>query len=105
MHIGDFEKVVLAGESLLVDLSAIKLRGFTNNQLISCTNQFGTSLSELDGFKNPVTTGLTLHLQVSVEHIKLSYAGLHICTAFLETPPFLDNISDTNNATITVKSK
>ena len=107
MHIGDIKKVVLAGESLLVDLSAIKLPGFTNNQDISCTNQFGTSLSELDGFdypENSVASGLTLHLQVPAEHVKLSHAGLYICTAFLETPPLLDNISDTDNTTIIVKS-
>ena len=106
MHIGDIKKAVLAGESLLVDLSAIKLPGFTNNQRISCTNQFGTSLSEIDGFdypENPDATGLTLYLQVPVEHTKLSHAGLYTCTAFLETPPLLDNILDTVNANITVK--
>ena len=107
MHIGDIKKVVLAGESLIVDLSAIKLPGFTNNQVISCTNQFGSSLSEIDGFdypENPVESGLTRRFKVPVKHVKLSHAGLYICTAFLETPSLLDNISDTNITTITVKS-
>ena len=107
MHIVSTE-TVLAGEALMLDITAIKMSGFTYEQSIFCTNQDGIPLSELEGFgfpEPPTNIGSILSLQIDVNPVLLSHAGLYICTAFLETPPMLDNISDTANTSIKVKSK
>ena len=100
--------IVLAGEALMVQISASKMYGFTYEQSIFCTNQNGILLSELEGFdypEPPTNIGSILNLLVSVNPVLLSHAGLYICTAFLETPSMLDNISDTANTSIRVKSE
>ena len=92
----------------MLDITAIKMSGFTYEQLIFCTNQNEILLSELEGFdypEPPTNIGSILNLQINVNPVLLSHAGLYICTAFLETPPMLDNISDTTNTSIKVKSK
>ena len=107
MYIASTE-TVLADEALMLQISASKMSGFTYEQSIFCTNQNGILLSELEGFdypEPPTNIDLTLNLPVSVNSVLLSYAGLYICTAFLETPSMLDNISDTANTSIKVKSK
>ena len=107
MHVGEMD-VVQAGEPLTIDLSAIKVSGFTYDHSISCTNANGVPIEDIKGITYPETaaiSGLTLHLQVTIGNVNLSHAGLYVCTAFLETPPQLDNISDSANATIKVKSK
>ena len=107
MYIGSTE-TVLTGEALMLQISASKMSGFTYEQSIFCTNQNGKPLSELEGFdypEPPTNIGSTLNLPVSVNPVLLSHAGLYICTAFLETPSLLDNISDTANTTIRVKSE
>ena len=91
----------------MLDITAIKMSGFTYEQSIFCTNQNGILLSELEGFdypEPPTNIGSILNLQILVNPVLLSHAGLYICTAFLETP-LLDNISDTANTSIKVKSK
>ena len=107
MHIVSTE-TVLAGETLMLQISASKMSGFTYEQSIFCTNQNGILLSELEGFdypEPPTNIGSILNLQILVNPVLLSHAGLYICTAFLETPSLLDNISDTANTSIKVKSK
>ena len=101
-------ETVLAGEAVMLQISAIKMSGFTYEQLIFCTNQNEIPLSELEGFdfpEPPTNIGSILNLPVSVNPVLLSHACLYICTAFLETPSLLDNISDTANTSIRVKSK
>ena len=101
-------ETVFAGEDLMLQISASKMSGFTYEQSIFCTNENGIPLSELEGFdypEPPTNIDLILHLQVSANPVLLSHAGLYICTAFLETPSLLDNISDTTNTTIRVKSR
>ena len=107
MHIVSTD-IVLAGEALMLDITGIKMSGFTYEQLIFCTNQNGIPLSELEGFdyaESPTNIGSILNLQIDVNPVLLSHAGLYICTAFLETPSMLDNISDTANTSIRVKSE
>ena len=107
MHIVSTE-TVLAGEALMLDITAIKMSGFTYEQSIFCTNQNGILVSELEGFdypEPPTNIGSILNLQILVNPVLLSHAGLYICTAFLETPSLLDNISETANTSIKVKSK
>ena len=107
MHVVVSEETVQPGETLLLDLSAIKASGFTFDQSLACTNENGVPISQIEGFtypENPVVTGLTLHHQVPVS-VRLSHAGVYICTAFLETPSMLENISDNANFTITIKCK
>ena len=105
MHIAVLPEVA-AGEPLTIDLSAIKFSGFTYDQTISCTDVNGVPIEDLEDFlypADPSSVGTTLHFQVPIESTKLSHAGLYLCTAFLETPPQLDNISDSANFSITVK--
>ena len=107
MHIVNTE-TVFAGEALMLDITAIKMSGFTYEQSIFCTNQNGILLSELEGFdypEPPTNIGSILNLQILVNPVLLSHAGLYICTAFLETPSLLDNISETTNTSIKVKSE
>ena len=101
-------ETVFAGEALILDITAEKTFGFTYEQSVYCTNQNEILLSELEGFdypRPPTNTGLQLNLKIHVSPVTLSHAGLYICTAFLETPSLLDNISDTANTTIRVKSE
>ena len=101
--------IAIAGDSLTLSLSAVKTSGFSNDPIISCINQNKTSLSELEDFDypdNPSAVGLTLNIQVPITHIKLSNAGVYFCTAILIVMPnLLDNISDSANTTIIVKSE
>ena len=100
--------IAITGDSLTLSLSAVKTSGFSNDPIISCMNQNKTSLSELEDFDypdNPSAVGLTLNIQVPITHIKLSHAGVYFCTAILVMPNLLDNISDSANTTIIVKSE
>ncbi len=107
MHV-TIPNMVEAGESITIGLSAIKTHGFSYDQSISCTDDNGVTISDLEGFtypEAPMISGLTLHFEVPVGIVNLSHAGLYFCTSFLETPPQLDNISDSANFTIKVKGK
>ena len=104
MHIA-LVPVIEAGAPLTIDLIAIKNSGFTYDQTISCTDDKGVPINDLEGFiypNNPKTTGLTLHYEVPIETVTLSHAGLYLCTAFLETPSQLDNISDNSSFAIRI---
>lgn len=94
------------GELVTVDVIAVKMSGFTNDQIITCTNQHRVHLSEIEGVIYPddvQVAGLTLHVHVQIPSIKLSHAGIYYCDALLMTPPHLDNISHSENFTIKVK--
>ncbi len=107
MHIA-LVPVIEAGAPLTIDLIAIKNSGFTYDQTISCTDDKGVPINDLEGFlypKHPSAIGTTLHIPVPIMTIKLSHAGLYLCTTFLETPHQVDNLSDSANFSITVKGQ
>ena len=101
------DNTIVAGDYFTIDLISIKSAGFTYSQSISCTNTYGVPLADIEGVIYPddvAIAGLTLHHQVTIVSVKLSFAGVYNCTSFLETPPLMDNITDTANFTITITS-
>ncbi len=100
--------VIFAGDYFTIDVSAIKSIGFTYSQTISCTNANGIPLADLEGVIYPDNTavaGLTLHHQVSIVSVGLSFAGMYYCSSFLETPSLMDNITDSTSFTVVITSK
>ena len=108
MHVISPTDVVFAGDYFTIDVTAIKSLGFTYSQTISCTNANGIPLADLEGVIYPDNTavaGSTLHHQVSIVSVWLSFAGVYYCSSFLETPSLMDNITYNKNVTVIITSK
>ena len=100
--------VIFAGDYFTIDVIAIKSLGFTYSQTISCTNANGIPLADLEGViypENTAVAGSTLHHQVSIVSVGLSFAGVYYCSSFLETPLLMDNITDNISFTVIITSK
>ena len=97
---------MLAGQAVTLSISAVKISGFTYDQIIECTNWNKLPLSEIEGviyLEDATIAGLTLDIQVQIPSVKLSHAGIYYCDTLLETPHHMDNISDSTNFAIKIE--
>ena len=99
----DFSNTVLAGvpTSFTLSVENWDTTGFSNNPLFSCYSEDGTSIMDIEEFTQQRSLS---RIQVSVESVKLSLAGMYYCIIFIETHSELDDISDRYDVVITVKS-